>query len=260
MIEAATSSTRITMPRRTNRSCPSSSRLAASPGHRRLKHLPGISTAITRSALPTTPSGASDFGKFVAKGNGADGNNNGVVDAADYVVWRNAATPGFAAAVPEPTTLAMLFGVLLAVISNRSRNAHVAPDEVRKSSHVRPHAIRGGILARRVAGRHRYYRRAGRAVDSGHPGEPRRGQPGLVREQPPPVGPRCSKLRVFSAAFPRLAQLPKSFRLNPISRGLSIAGRRLRRYCRTWKMAPLTRRSTCRCRCTAAISRFGPRT
>jgi sugar lactone lactonase YvrE len=64
----------------------------------------------------------SDFGKFVAKGNGADGNNNGVVDAADYVVWRNAATPGFSAAVPEPTTLAIVFGGLLAVISTRSRH------------------------------------------------------------------------------------------------------------------------------------------
>ena len=31
----------------------------------------------------------SDFGKWVAKGGGADGNGNGIVDAADYTVWRN---------------------------------------------------------------------------------------------------------------------------------------------------------------------------
>ncbi len=38
-----------------------------------------------------------NFGKFVAQGNNADGNSNGVIDAADYVLWRKAASaPGSA--------------------------------------------------------------------------------------------------------------------------------------------------------------------
>jgi hypothetical protein len=53
----------------------------------------------------------SDYGKWVAKGGGADGNGDGIVNAADYTVWRNAmdATPGAGAAVPEPGA-AVLFG------------------------------------------------------------------------------------------------------------------------------------------------------
>jgi hypothetical protein len=47
-----------------------------------------------------------DFGKWVAKGGGADGNGNGIVDSADYVVWRKAFGSGPSAgsdnAVPEP--------------------------------------------------------------------------------------------------------------------------------------------------------------
>lgn len=64
-----------------------------------------------------------DFGKFVARGNGADGNNNGVIDGPDFVVWRNASTPdaGTSAAVPEPGALAMMFGGLLALWSVRPR-------------------------------------------------------------------------------------------------------------------------------------------
>jgi len=58
-----------------------------------------------------------DHGKFVARGNGADGNSNGVVDAADYVLWRKAAASGSGTAVasiPEPATLFLLLGGLLA--------------------------------------------------------------------------------------------------------------------------------------------------
>ncbi len=53
---------------------------------------------------------AGDFGKFVARGNGADGNGDGVIDAADYVVWRTMLPAGEGAAteIPEPTTLAIL--------------------------------------------------------------------------------------------------------------------------------------------------------
>jgi len=52
----------------------------------------------------------------------ADGNGNSMVDAADYVVWRNAATAGSGggagnlsgtAAVPEPSSVVLLFGLIL---------------------------------------------------------------------------------------------------------------------------------------------------
>ncbi len=61
-----------------------------------------------------------DFGKWVAKGGGADGNGNGVVDAADYTIWRNnlgaGQELGLAAAVPEPATcLLAIFGILFAL-------------------------------------------------------------------------------------------------------------------------------------------------
>lgn len=67
-----------------------------------------------------------DFGKWVAKGNGADGNNNGVIDAADYVTWRMAAGSGAGGnsphTVPEPAT-AVFAVVALAVASmQRPRN------------------------------------------------------------------------------------------------------------------------------------------
>jgi hypothetical protein len=63
-----------------------------------------------------------DFGKFVAPGNGADGNGNGMVDAADYVIWRKFSTGSGAAlesvGVPEPTAAGMvLIGMLLAATS-----------------------------------------------------------------------------------------------------------------------------------------------
>ena len=37
----------------------------------------------------TTSTLASSFGTSVTAGTGADGNGNGVIDAADYVFWRN---------------------------------------------------------------------------------------------------------------------------------------------------------------------------
>jgi outer membrane protein assembly factor BamB len=51
-----------------------------------------------------------DFGKRVAAGGGADGNGNGTVDAADYVIWRKLAPGGLGAggAVPEPTACILL--------------------------------------------------------------------------------------------------------------------------------------------------------
>lgn len=50
-----------------------------------------------------------DFGSNKQPGFGADGNGDGLVDAADYTVWRDAyAAASATAAVPEPTTAAML--------------------------------------------------------------------------------------------------------------------------------------------------------
>src|SRR3954469_14009322 len=63
-----------------------------------------------------------DHGKFVARGNGADGNSNGIVDAADYVLWRKAAASGsgtVATSIPEPATLFLLLGGLLAACATR---------------------------------------------------------------------------------------------------------------------------------------------
>jgi sugar lactone lactonase YvrE len=63
-----------------------------------------------------------DHGKFVAQGNGADGNSNGVVDAADYVLWRKAASAGSgtaAASIPEPTTVILLLGGLFVLSAVR---------------------------------------------------------------------------------------------------------------------------------------------
>ncbi len=59
-----------------------------------------------------------DFGKWVGKGGGADGNGNGIIDAADYVVWRKAAGAVAAAiTLPEPATLFLAIFASLAVWS-----------------------------------------------------------------------------------------------------------------------------------------------
>jgi sugar lactone lactonase YvrE len=59
-----------------------------------------------------------NFGKFVANGNNADGNSDGVVEVGDYVAWRKAAAASASAlgeaAVPEPTGLALLISGLFA--------------------------------------------------------------------------------------------------------------------------------------------------
>jgi glucose/arabinose dehydrogenase len=56
---------------------------------------------------------------LTAAGLPADGNNNGTIDAADYVIWRNAISSGSGAgddaAVPEPTT-GIFFAQLSAII------------------------------------------------------------------------------------------------------------------------------------------------
>lgn len=60
----------------------------------------------------------SNFGKWVAKGGGADGTGDGVVDAADYVFWRNLVAggsgPSVILTVPEPVAIhLLLWGILL---------------------------------------------------------------------------------------------------------------------------------------------------
>lgn len=70
------------------------------------------------------------FGQSVAIGSGADGNADGVVNAADYVFWRNvvdasAQNDGSGAAVPEPTSLLlMLTATLSLLLAGRGRPTH----------------------------------------------------------------------------------------------------------------------------------------
>jgi DNA-binding beta-propeller fold protein YncE len=71
-----------------------------------------------------------DFGKWVAKGGGADGNGNGIVDAADYVVWRKAFGSGSSAgvlnAVPEPGTANIVLVAAIIVGSKWRRRASLS--------------------------------------------------------------------------------------------------------------------------------------
>jgi sugar lactone lactonase YvrE len=70
-----------------------------------------------------------DFDKLVAKGNGADGNGDGVVDAADYVIWRanlghGGAVMGPGGGVPEPASaILLLLGGILAMGVRMMRSA-----------------------------------------------------------------------------------------------------------------------------------------
>jgi len=69
----------------------------------------------------------SDFGKFVAPGNGADGNGDGVVDAADYVVWRRAAAGGGGGSepVPEPASALMVACGAMLYLAARVRKSPI---------------------------------------------------------------------------------------------------------------------------------------
>jgi hypothetical protein len=72
---------------------------------------------------------SADFGKWVAPGNGADGNGDGIVNAADYIVWRKALSSGSGSAspsslsAPEPSTSALLLGCGGALAALRSRRS-----------------------------------------------------------------------------------------------------------------------------------------
>jgi len=66
----------------------------------------------------------SDFGNTVAQiGDGADGNRDGIVDAADYTIWRDAQPSSTAASmgesVPEPATVVLPFIGLIALHRRR---------------------------------------------------------------------------------------------------------------------------------------------
>jgi hypothetical protein len=56
---------------------------------------------------------------------GSDGNDNGIVDAADYVVWRrqmSSAGVVAAQAVPEPIAFWSLFAIIPLIIARRALN------------------------------------------------------------------------------------------------------------------------------------------
>lgn len=65
-----------------------------------------------------------DYGKWVAKGGGADGNGDGVVDAVDYTVWRNNMPDelgaGGLSVVPEPSAIGLL-AVALCFVGGATR-------------------------------------------------------------------------------------------------------------------------------------------
>jgi hypothetical protein len=64
-----------------------------------------------------------DFGMTVAKGGGADGNGNGIVDAADYVFWRKLphGGSGAVASIPEPTVGVLLLMAGMFALGRRCR-------------------------------------------------------------------------------------------------------------------------------------------
>jgi hypothetical protein len=58
----------------------------------------------------------------------ADGNNNGIIDAGDYVIWRKAASaPGGGAAVPEPVSIQLVLAVGFMLARKRRRGRGNAP-------------------------------------------------------------------------------------------------------------------------------------
>ena len=100
-----------------------------------------------------------DFGLTVAAGDGADGNSNGVVDAADYTVSRDrfgasgtGAADAVSNAVPEPATLA-LFGLLATMLGAGGRRYRQTPQQAptgrRRAGHVGSRVEGRGSRARR---------------------------------------------------------------------------------------------------------------
>jgi prepilin-type N-terminal cleavage/methylation domain-containing protein len=72
------------------------------------------------------------YGDGVANGTGADGNGDGIVDAADYVLWRKffSATGnggGSTATVPEPASCLVAIGIVLLGAGGLTRNGRRQP-------------------------------------------------------------------------------------------------------------------------------------
>lgn len=67
---------------------------------------------------------ASTFGGAVSRFSGADGNGDGMVDAADYAIWRDSYSPPVAeaGAVPEPAGSMLMFLVVALGAAARYRN------------------------------------------------------------------------------------------------------------------------------------------
>ena len=68
------------------------------------------------------------FGQNVAEGTGADGNRSSMIDQGDYDFWRmqfgrvvSGSASGSGAAVPEPSTIAILLGALATMSARRKR-------------------------------------------------------------------------------------------------------------------------------------------
>ena len=66
------------------------------------------------------------FGQNVAQGTGADGDRSGMIDQGDYDFWRmqfgsvvSGSSAGSGASVPEPSTIFMLFGALVIIRPRR---------------------------------------------------------------------------------------------------------------------------------------------
>lgn len=74
-----------------------------------------------------------DYGKWVAKGGGADGNGDGIVNAADYTVWRNAFSEisGLGATtVPEPSAVLLLgIGAVAVLFAPRSSYVRTSDEQ-----------------------------------------------------------------------------------------------------------------------------------
>lgn len=65
----------------------------------------------------------SSYGMVVdVAGQGADGNFNGIIDAADFTVWRDAYDASLAASVPEPTSIALATAAVVVGLRWRARS------------------------------------------------------------------------------------------------------------------------------------------
>lgn len=80
---------------------------------------------------------SSTFGtEYAIHGSGADGNQDGIVNAADFTVWRDSLSQQATTTVPEPTTMSLVAaaaGVVTAGMTRQKRLANVPHDSHSKS-------------------------------------------------------------------------------------------------------------------------------